>query len=317
MTPRAHALALIAFSLAITGCGASDPASSGEPANLVAASAVDLSGVVADAMPDSLAVRVTDDRGKPVPGQLVTWRVDCSAAFACGAQLSAAERQTDASGRSRVAVTLGTHAGPTRVIAYAPVAGGAAKVNFTIDATPAAAASVTVSIPRVTLVKGSVHHLTASAVDAYGNPVAVTWSSSAPALARVDSAGVVTAVGLGVASISATAGTQKATAGVDILSSLPATIRECEVSVARLCATWTLAGSEYNAAWSDNTSSAVMTVERFGADSVIFARRDLAPFAGNSARYTGAVVNGTSVRAGAVKWFHTDGNLTGTWTADW
>jgi len=82
---------------------------------------------------------------------------------------------------------------------------------------PPVAASVTVAPTTTTLSVGDSTTLTATAKDASGNVIAgapVTWSSDNPAAATVSSSGVVTAVGIGTATITAQSGNAKGTATI-------------------------------------------------------------------------------------------------------
>lgn len=87
---------------------------------------------------------------------------------------------------------------------------------------PATVASVTVNAPTNTVVVGKADTLTATALDASGNPIAgqsATWQSSAPAIATV-AGGVVTAVSAGTATITATIGTKSGQALINVQAAL-------------------------------------------------------------------------------------------------
>jgi hypothetical protein len=98
---------------------------------------------------------------------------------------------------------------------------------------------------------------------------------------------------------------------------LPATIYACESNTAQLCAYWNLDGTEYHAEW-PNGARAVIRVERFDADSVVFRRTDkpLSTSAGMTAVYRGQVRD-QSVTSGRVTWTQDDFSVRGTWSADW
>ncbi|MEO8620116.1 MAG: serine hydrolase [bacterium] len=73
--------------------------------------------------------------------------------------------------------------------------------------TPAAVSSVAISAPTTSMTLGATSTFTATVKDASGNTLtgrAVSWSSSADAVATVSQSGVVTAVAAGVATIQAT-----------------------------------------------------------------------------------------------------------------
>lgn len=92
--------------------------------------------------------------------------------------------------------------------------------------TPAPVASQIVVTPAtVTLNTGATSTLTAAALTAAGAPVsgvAVTWTSSAPQVATVSTAGVVTGVTVGSATITATAGTLRGTSAITVRTTPPA-----------------------------------------------------------------------------------------------
>lgn len=98
------------------------------------------------------------------------------------------------------ALTLGT----TQVAASSNGKSGITSVTVQ----PPPVASVTVSPPQVTAAVGVRTPLTATALDAAGNPLSgrpFTWSSSNSQVAAVDATGVVTSVAVGTATITATA----------------------------------------------------------------------------------------------------------------
>lgn len=98
-----------------------------------------------------------------------------------------------------------------------------------------AVAAVTVSPSPVSLKLGSTRALTASAVDAAGNPVSTTftWSSSSDAVASVDASGVVTGKALGDAVISATSANGRVgTVSVSVISPANVTVTSGKTSLA-------------------------------------------------------------------------------------
>ena len=90
----------------------------------------------------------------------------------------------------------------------------------TVTVTPVPVASVTVSLATSSLVVGATTQAIATAYDAAGNQLtgrAVAWSSSNTAVATIDgSTGVVSAIAVGTATISATSGGQTGTAIVAV-----------------------------------------------------------------------------------------------------
>ncbi|CAN5338353.1 hypothetical protein BH24GEM3_BH24GEM3_16120 [soil metagenome] len=184
----------------------------GAPAQLVILRGDDQTATVGSSLPDSLAVRVTDADGNPVPNVTVSW-----AAAAGSGVLQPATSVTDAAGVARARWTLGTTPGTQS--ATASVA-GLASVTFTARVRPGRVSSITISPGYTTLnaLNGTVA-LTAAAYDASGNGlsgVAVTWSSSDPSIVAVNAAGVATAQGNGLATISAQADGVAGTATVRV-----------------------------------------------------------------------------------------------------
>jgi len=89
----------------------------------------------------------------------------------------------------------------------------------TTTPTPAPVASVGVTLSAASLTVGQTSQATAVLKDATGNVLsgrAVTWSSSAPAVASVTAAGLVTGVGAGTATISAASEGQTGAAAVTV-----------------------------------------------------------------------------------------------------
>ncbi len=102
--------------------------------------------------------------------------------------------------------------------ATAPDPGGVLELSR-VEVRSTSGSGVTVSPSGVTLAPGATAQL--QAVDARGNPVSATWSSSAPAIASVDAAGLVTGVAAGSATITARAGNRSASAQVTVTAAPP------------------------------------------------------------------------------------------------
>jgi uncharacterized lipoprotein YmbA len=145
-------------------------------------------------------------------------------------------------------------------------------------------------------------------------PRGVIWKSSNTSVATVSAKGVVSAKSLGTTIITARAGDAAAATRVWVV---PATIQSCETNTATLCATWTLADSVYNAVWQQG-SMAVISVERFDADSVRFSRVDPSGTSqGMRAMYRGVPTN-RAVQNAQVTWTHVQGySFSGIWNANW
>ena len=104
---------------------------------------------------------------------------------------------------------------------------GTATITVTVPPPPPTTASVTVTPSPVTLVAGTTQQLTATARDAAGavrTGRTFVWQSSNPAVATVDAAGVVRAVGAGSATITAADGTVVGSAAVTVTPSAPAVV---------------------------------------------------------------------------------------------
>jgi Tol biopolymer transport system component len=88
-----------------------------------------------------------------------------------------------------------------------------------VDPSPAPVASVVLSVEADTVVRGSLLQLEATALDAAGNTLgdrSIAWSTSDPLLATVTQGGRVEAVGLGVATITATSEGRSAAATITL-----------------------------------------------------------------------------------------------------
>ncbi len=106
---------------------------------------------------------------------------------------------------------------PGTVTISASTDGQSSSATVTITAAPVA--SITVSPSNTTLFPGQTQQLTATLYDSQGQPITghtVTWSTNRPAVATVDQNGLVRAVGLGVATVTATAGGRSGSATVRV-----------------------------------------------------------------------------------------------------
>jgi adhesin/invasin len=165
-------------------------------------------GAPAGRLADSLAVKVTSAKGRPVPQAPVSWSVASG-----GGVLSTASGVTDAAGVARVAWTLGTP-GPNAATA---TVGGLPPVTFAAYAVPVA--SVTLSAATVRVGRGDATQLVATPRDSTGAPLAgrtVTWTSSSDATAAVNTAGLVTGMALGTATVTAASEGKSAIAAVTV-----------------------------------------------------------------------------------------------------
>jgi len=159
------------------------------------------------------AVKITDALGNPVAGVAVTFTVGAG-----GGLINAGATNTNAQGIATAgAWRLGSTVGPNTLMATA----GSLSTTFTATATVGAAAKLTLT-PGTggQLFVGQTLALTARVTDAAGNVIsspAVTYTTSNEAVASVSAAGVITGVGAGNATITATSGAASASVPVTVL----------------------------------------------------------------------------------------------------
>jgi plastocyanin len=175
-------------------------ASSG-PSAIAIVSGSDQVDTVAHVLPLPLVVRVTDGLGAPVSGAEVSWL-----RFYGAGTPSAASTFSDGQGVTQVTYTLGPTPGVDSIRATA--VGTPASIVFV--ATGVAGSVRQVVLDRVvdTIAKGTGLQYNATLRDSAGNPVSgvVTWSSTAPTVASVNTTGLVAAVAGGVTNIIASSG---------------------------------------------------------------------------------------------------------------
>ena len=104
--------------------------------------------------------------------------------------------------------------------------------------------------------------------------------------------------------------------GIDI-EGLPDSISSCETNTATLCTTWNKTKpGRYEAQWTQG-SVAVITVDKFSSDSVVFIRNDPSgTTAGMHAVYRGVPI-GAGVPNGTVTWTYGGQTYSGAWQANW
>lgn len=151
----------------------------GQPAAIAVVRGGGQEGHVGDALPDSVVVRVTDARGRPVAAQRVAFSVSSGGA---GAAVAPDTATTDGDGSAGASWTLGAAAGPQAVTAL--VVG--ASLTARLGATAVAAAATTLAAVRgnnQAALPG--HELPESLVvlisDRFGNPVPgvpVAWTAT-------------------------------------------------------------------------------------------------------------------------------------------
>jgi hypothetical protein len=135
MPSRAAFPALLFLLLLTTGCGQDLVLPrQGDPALVAVVAGQGQQGVVGDAVPDSLVIKVTDFEGRPVAGQPIGTNL------ISGGSIEAAAARTDEGGRLAFRWILGTQAGTQTVeIGVGDSSGISHKTVFSATALPAAA----------------------------------------------------------------------------------------------------------------------------------------------------------------------------------
>jgi hypothetical protein len=313
--------------LAIASCSSTVAAPPGPPAELQAVSSQHLTGMVGAQIEVAPRARVVDGKGKPVPGTMVTWTLSCEPGVQCaaGSRVSPEQVLTDEKGLATTTLTLGTRSGAAVLVARTLTTAGSVDARFVVTAVPGPPARITLSPDSMRMLTGEQRTVQATATDAYGNTIAGSvnyqWQSSDPAVAVVDSSGVVKAVAPGVTDVIASSNAARQSARVRVSAplppgTLPATINECETNTAKVCGVWTLNGNVYHARWSQG-SEAIISAEHFSRDSVVFQREDQSgTSAGMRARYSG-IPQGNAVTDGTVTWTVDGSTFSGRWSATW
>jgi hypothetical protein len=175
----------------------------------------------------ALVVELRDDQGRPVADHVVrfsTLPVESAGMFnAYTAYVTPVDRNdlrtfvadtTDAQGRARVLITLGTRAGPALVIVTDPDHGVADTATFTVQ--PGRAVAMQAAPADTAIYVGATFAVRSTVVDRFGNPrtdaVTHTLSGSAATL----SGSTVSGVAIGVASVVSTSGTMADTINVSV-----------------------------------------------------------------------------------------------------
>jgi len=171
------------------------------------------SAVAGGAVATAPSVKVTDAFGNPVQNVLVTFNVASG-----GGSVTGQAANTNASGIATVGSwTLGKTAGANSLTA---TASGLPAVTFTATGTAGPASQIRFTNAAPTLLNGQTFKFTTQVLDANNNVVSngtVTFSSSNPAIATVDSAGTVTGVGAGTVNIIAVQGAVSGSAPVSVI----------------------------------------------------------------------------------------------------
>ena len=161
-----------------------------------------------------LAAVTKDAAGNTLPGRVVTWSTNASAIATV----------------SSSGVVSAVAAGSASITAASEGKSASSAVTITALAAPVASVSVTPASASVQI--GQTLQLTATPKDANGSTLggrAITWASSNPAAATVNSSGLVTGTGLGTATITATSEGQSGTSTIT-MTSPPAPVASVEVT---------------------------------------------------------------------------------------
>ena len=203
------------------GCG-DDPTRSRTtpiPAALERVGGDQQEGTAGEQLPEAIVVRVVDDRGRPIRGQLVNFRVTSG-----GGSVFAGAATTNAEGIAQERWTLGTKVADAQTVEARAVdsQSGTAIVFATFSATaragPAAAVRMSPGSLRITA-RDDTARFAPVVTDRFGNIVEnamTTWSSLDTAIVEVDQTGLVRANTNGTTRIVARVGTAADTALVQV-----------------------------------------------------------------------------------------------------
>jgi uncharacterized protein YjdB len=219
-------LLLVAALTSLAACGenpTTEHTLTPEAASMVVVSGNTQSAPAGTELPQPLVVKVVDSQGRPVPEQIINFRVTAG-----GGSAYAGTALTNAEGIAQERWTLGPTAGAAQSLEARAVnsTSGTKQVFATFAATAlsptTAVASVSVSPSSANLVVGGTQQLSATARNASGSTLTgktFTWASSNTSIATVSSAGLVTARAAGSATITATSEGRSGTAAISVTSS--------------------------------------------------------------------------------------------------
>ncbi len=215
---RLHVLVPIATLAIAAGCD--DSTGPRKPAQIAAASNVEVQVTAGAAVADSARVRVSDEKGKGVANVQVTWSTSDAQVAAVATPITV----TNAEGYAAILPIATTRAGAAVVRANTLIGSASAQVDFTVRVAAANPVSLTAAPGgRIGVRIGGVQPITLSALDAYGNAAPTTsaaWSSSNTGAVEVSPGGVVTGKAEGSGTVRATLGTLEANVQVDVATVL-------------------------------------------------------------------------------------------------
>ena len=209
----AFVFAVIPAALACNGGGGTEPLLSSPGIRFVAG--VNVADTINTVLAQALTVEVRDQSGATASGAVVRFEsvpITSGSDYPFGyyggveAYVSRLDQQgrgtfaadtTDAAGRARAIVALGTKAGLARIVVSVPAYAFADTAEFTVR--PGNAAKITLKVRDTLAIVGNSYTIGAAVSDLYGNPRssdAVTYASLSDVV-NVDGAGVVKALSSG------------------------------------------------------------------------------------------------------------------------
>jgi uncharacterized protein YjdB len=160
-----------------------------------------------------LSATTSDAAGNTLTGRVVTWSSSADAIATV----------------SSTGLVTGMSAGVATITATSEGQSGTSSVtvNPVQPPPPVPVASVSVNPSTVTVTVGGSQTVTATPLDAVGNPLTgrvITWSSANTGIAAVNSSGVITATGVGNTTVTATSGGQSGVVTVNVSAPSVATV---------------------------------------------------------------------------------------------
>jgi len=200
-----------------TGGAATTPPPVQTPAPVATVAVALNAGSLTAGQTTQASATLRDASGNVLTGRSITW----SSSNAAVATVSS------------TGVVTSVAAGSAQIVATSEGQTGAATLTVNAPA-PAPVASVAVALSSGSLTIGQTTQATATMRDASGNVLSgrsVSWTSSAPSVATVNSSGVVTAVAAGTAQIVATSEGQSGNATITVNAPAPAPVASVTVAL--------------------------------------------------------------------------------------